>query len=322
MVQKKFEMVPTRDGFGKGLVELGRQNKDVVVLSADLTDSTRANWFKKEFPDRFFGLGVAEQDMMGAAAGFALMGKIPFACTFGVFASGRAWDQIRISVAYMNLNVRIIGTHGGISVGPDGATHQALEEIALMRILPNMTVIVPADAVEAKKATIESVKVKGPVYIRLGRAPVPVITKPDDVFKIGKANMLRDGKDLTIFACGQMVYESMLATDALEKDGIKARLVNMHTAKPIDIDAIISAARQTGAIVTVEEHTVLGGFGSAIAEVICQNNPVPVKMVGVKDHFGVSGEPEELFAHFGLTAKDIANAAKEVLKMKKGQGLG
>jgi transketolase len=317
MSNNKYEMVPTRDGFGKGLVELGKQNKDVVVLSADLTDSTRANWFKKEFPGRFFGLGVAEQDMMGTAAGFALMDKIPFACTFGVFASGRAWDQIRISIAYMNLNVKIIGTHGGISVGPDGATHQALEEIALMRILPNMTVIVPADALEAKKATIESAKIKGPVYIRLGRSAVPVITKPDSVFKIGKADTLREGRDATIFACGQMVYESMVACDILEKEGIKARLVNMHTPKPIDKDTVIKAAKETGAIVTVEEHTIHGGLGSAIAEVATQTFPVPIKMVGIKDRFGVSGEPDELFEYFGLKPANIVQAVKEAIALKK-----
>ena len=317
MAEEKIKMSPTRDGFGEGLLKLGKENKDVVVLSADLTDSTRAAWFKKQFPDRFFGLGVAEQDMFGTAAGFALMGKIPFACTFGVFASGRAWDQIRISIAYMNLNVKIGGTHGGISVGPDGATHQALEEIALMRILPNMTVIVPCDSIEAKKATIEAAKIKGPVYIRLGRSAIPVITKEDDVFKIGKANTLRDGKDISIFACGQMVQESMLACDMLEREGIRARLINLHTPKPIDRDAIIKAARETGAVVTVEEHTVLGGFGSAIAEVIIQNWPVPMKMVGVQDKFGVSGEPDQLFEYFGLTAKHIVKAAKEVLAKKK-----
>jgi len=312
----KLQMVPTRDGFGRGLVELGKTNKDIVVLSADLTDSTRASWFKKEFPDRFFGLGVAEQDMIGTAAGFALEGKMPFACTFGVFASGRAWDQVRVSVAYMNLNVKIVGTHGGISVGPDGATHQALEEIALMRILPNMTVVVPCDAVEAKKATIEAAKTRGPVYLRFGRSGVPVITKEGDLFKIGKATVMREGKDLAIFACGQMVYEAMLACDALAKEGIKARLVNMHTPKPIDRDAIIKAAMETGAIVTCEEHTVLGGFGSAIAEVVVENRPVPVKMVGVRDKFGVSGEPDELFRHFGLTSGDIVKAAHEAIKMK------
>jgi transketolase len=255
--------------------------------------------------------------MFGTAAGFALMGKIPFACTFGVFASGRAWDQLRVSIAYMNLNVKIAGTHGGISVGPDGATHQAIEEIALMRILPNMTIVVPCDAVEAERATVEAAKLKGPVYLRLGRSGMPVITKETDYFKIGTANTLRDGKDLTIFACGQMVYEAMLACDTLAKEGIKARLVNLHTPKPIDRDAITKAAYETGAIVTVEEHTLAGGMGSAIAEVVAQTNPVPIKMVGIKNRFGLSGEPEELFEYFGLTPKHIAAAAREALAMKK-----
>jgi len=316
MAEEKLQRVPTRDGFGKALVELGRENKEIVVLSADLTDSTRAAWFKKEFPDRFFGLGVAEQDMIGTAAGLALCGKIPFACTFGVFASGRAWDQVRVSVAYMDLNVKIAGTHGGISVGPDGATHQAIEEIALMRILPNMTVVVPCDAVEAKKATIEAAKTKGPVYLRLGRSGIPVITKEESFFKIGKSNCLRDGKDATIFACGQMVYESMLACDILAKEGIDVRLINMHTPKPIDRDAIIKAARETGGIVSVEEHTVLGGLGSAIAEVVVQACPVPMKMVGIQDRFGASGEPDELFKYFGLTPADIVKAARDVTSRK------
>jgi len=307
----------TRDGFGEGLLELGRADKNVVVISADLTDSTRAAWFKKEFPERFFGLGVAEQDMIGVAAGLALEGKIPFACTFGVFASGRCWDQIRISVAYMKLNVKIAGTHGGISVGPDGATHQALEEIALMRILPNMTVVVPCDALEAKRATIEAARIKGPVYLRLGRAAVPAITKKEDPFTIGKASVLDEGKDLTIFACGQMVSEAIVARATLEKEGIKARLVNMHTVKPIDREVVIRAAKETGAIVTAEEHTIMGGFGSAIAEVVIQECPVPLKMVGVNDRFGVSGESEQLFEYFGLKAADIVKAAHEALKMKK-----
>jgi transketolase len=317
MSEIKYKMVPTRDGFGHGVVELGRTNKDVVVLSADLTESTRANWFKEEFPERFFGLGVAEQDMMGAAAGLALMGKIPFACTFGVFASGRAWDQIRVSVAYMDLNVKIIGTHGGIGVGPDGATHQALEEISLMRILPNMTVLVPCDAIEAKKATIAAAKHKGPVYIRLGRSGIPVITKEDDPFEIGKASIIKNGKDVTIFACGQMVYESLVACEILGKEGIDARLVNIHTPKPIDADCIIKCARETGAIVTAEEHTIAGGFGSAISEVLVENCPVPVKFVGVRDRFGQSGEPEELFEHFGLKAKNIVQTAKSAIAMKR-----
>lgn len=316
MAEEKLKALPTRDGFGEALIELGKSNKDVVVLSADLTDSTRAAWFKKNFPERFFGLGVAEQDMFGAAAGFALEGKIPFACTFGVFASGRAWDQIRVSIAYMNLNVKIAGTHAGISVGPDGATHQALEEIALIRILPNMTLIVPSDAIEAKKATIEAARIKGPVYIRLGRSAVPIVTKKEDRFEIGKASILRDGKDVAIFACGQMVSEALLACEALEKEGIGARLINMHTVKPIDKDAILKAAKDTGAIVTAEEHTVLGGFGSAIIEVLAQNNPVPVKMVGIQNRFGLSGEPDELFEHFGLKPKHIIKAAKEAIAMK------
>jgi len=311
------KMIPTRDGFGEGLVELGKADKNVVVLSADLTDSTRAAWFKKSFPDRFFGLGVAEQDMIGVAAGFALEGKTPFACTFGVFASGRCWDQVRVSVAYMNLNVKIVGTHGGISVGPDGATHQALEEIALMRILPNMTVIVPCDAIEAKKATIAAARAKGPVYLRLGRSGVPVMTKQDDEFIIGRSMTLRDGKDVAIFACGQMVSEAAMACQILEKEGVSARLVNMHTVKPIDRIAIIKAAKETGAVVTAEEHTVMGGFGSAIAEVISGECPVPVKMVGVKDRFGLSGEPDELFKYFGLTADDIVKAAKDAIVLKR-----
>ena len=314
---QEMQKAPTRDGFGKALVELGKRDKRVVVLSADLTDSTRAGWFKKEFPERFFSFGVAEQDMIGEAAGFSLMGKIPFACTFGVFASGRAWDQVRVSVAYMNLNVKIVGSHGGISVGPDGATHQALEEIALMRILSNMSVVVPADAVEAKKATIAAASVKGPVYLRFGRSAVPTITKEEDPFNIGKAKILREGSDATIIACGQMVWEAMLACDILEKEGISVRLVNMHTPKPIDKDVILESARKTGCIVTAEEHTILGGMGSAVAEVLVQDFPVPMKMVGIRDRFGVSGESDELFKYFGLTPEDIAKAVREVLKVKK-----
>ena len=312
-----LEKIPTRDGFGKGLLELGEKDKAVVVLCADLTDSTRAGWFRKKFPDRFFGFGVAEQDMFGAAAGLALMGKTPFACTFGVFASGRAWDQLRVSIAYMHLNVKIIGTHGGISVGEDGATHQAIEEIALMRVIPGMTVIVPADAQEAKEATIQSaLEIKGPVYIRLGRSPAPVVTKETDSFKIGKANIVKEGTDLTIIACGSMVYEGMLACEELLKEGIKARLMNMHTLKPLDEKAILKAARETKAIVTAEEHLLFGGLGSSVSEVVSQNCPVPVRMVGINDRFGESGKASELFKAFNLTAQDIVKAAKDALKMK------
>ena len=313
------KMVPTRNGFGQGLLELGAVNKDVVVLCADLTESTRAGWFRDKYPDRFFGFGVAEQDMVCAAAGFALGGKIPFACTFGVFASGRAWDQVRVSVAYMNLNVKIAGSHGGITVGEDGATHQALEEIVLMRILPNMTVIVPCDAIEAKKATIKAAAHRGPVYIRLGRNALPLITKEEDDFKIGKADVLCKGKDLTIIACGIMVNEAIQARETLLKKGIEAQVINLHTPKPIDKKAILKAAKDTGAIVTAEEHTIYGGMGSVVAEVVTDGFPVPVKMVGIKDKFGESGKPKELLKQFNLTADDIVKAAKEALDLKAKQ---
>jgi transketolase len=308
---------PTRDGFGEGLVEVGRQNKDVVVLSADLTDSTRAGWFKREFPERFFSFGVAEQDMFSTAAGMSMMGKIPFACTFGVFAAGRAWNQLSISVCYMNLNIKIVGTHGGISVGPDGATHQALEEIALMRVLPHMTLIVPCDAVEAKKATILAAEHRGPVYLRFTRNAVPIITKESDKFEIGKANILRKGKDLTFIACGTMVNKALEAAVLLEKEGINAQVINMHTIKPLDKETIIRAAKGTQAIITCEEHTVLGGLGGAVSEILSQTYPVPVRIIGTQDRFGESGEPDELFKLFKLTPKDLAKTAREMVSNKK-----
>ena len=306
----------TRDGFGRGLLDLGATNDKVVVLSADLTESVRAHWFREKYPDRFISHGIAEQDMIGAAAGLSLSGKIPFACTFGAFASGRAWDQIRISVAYMNLNVNIVGSHGGISVGGDGATHQALEEIALMRILPNMTVVVPADGEEAFLATKQAVDIKGPVYLRLGRAPVPVLPRRAE-FKIGKADILTDGSDLTIIACGNMVEKAFLAANELKAKGIGARVINLHTPKPIDRDAIIKAARETGAVLTIEEHTIYGGMGSAVAEVLVETHPVPMKIMGVKGVFGVSGEPDELYEYFGLTEKHVVKEAEALLKRKK-----
>ncbi len=311
------QMKPTRDGFGEALLELGEKNKAVVSLCADLTDSTRVGWFRDRYPDRFFSFGISEQDMYSAAAGLALTGKIPFAATFGVFASGRAWDQIRISIAYMNLDVKIIGTHGGISVGEDGATHQAIEEIGLMRMLPNMTVIVPCDALEAMRATLTSAEYKGPVYIRLGRSSAPIVTKEEDVFEIGKAMTLRDGDDLTIIATGSMVIEAISAHEELAKKGISARVINLHTPKPIDREAIVKAAKETGAIVTAEEHLLHCGMGSAVSEVLSQEYPVPVKMVGIKDRFGESGDPGLLFKKFGLTAENIAKVSQEALKLKK-----
>jgi len=313
---QEIKKKPTRDGAGEALLELGRKNKNVVVLSADLTDSTRAGWFKKEFPERFISFGVAEQDMIGTASGLALSGKIPFACTFGVFASGRAWDQVRVSVAYMKLNVKIIGTHGGITVGEDGATHQALDEIALMRILPNMAVVVPADAIESYKATMQAAEHKGPVYIRLGRIAAPILTTPEDPFEIGKGILYREGKDVTIIACGHSLYEAKKAHEYLKSEGIGARVINLHTPKPIDEKLLLEAARETGAFVTVEEHTVCAGMGSAVCEFIAQNCPVPVRMVGIKDCFGESGKPLALLKHFNLTTDDVVKAVYEVLKLK------
>jgi transketolase len=315
--EDKSSWKATRDGYGKGLLKLGETNKDVVVLSADLTESTRANWFKDKFPDRFFSFGVAEQDMIGTAAGLALSGKIPFCCTFGVFASGRAWEQVRISAAYMNLNINIGGTHGGILVGADGATHQALEEMALMRVLPNMSVVAPCDALEAERATVAAAHTEGPVYLRLGREKMPTITSEKGEFKIGKAGIIKKGKDLTIVACGVMVYHAIRAADILKKEKIDAGVIDLHTIKPIDKEAIIQAAQETGAIVTAEEHLLAGGMGSAVSEVLIQNEPVCVEMVGINDRFGESGEPWQLMEYFHLMPEDIANAAKKALKRKK-----
>lgn len=309
-------MKPTRNGFGDALLELGKRDERIVVLSADLTDSVRAGAFKAMFPERFFSFGVSEQDMMCAAAGLALEGKIPFACTFGIFASGRPWEQIRTSIAYMNLNVKIAGSHGGITVGADGATHQALEEVTLMRVLPNMTVIVPCDYHEAKRATMEAAYYPGPVYLRFTRNPVPFVTESDEEFQIGKAKVMREGEDLTIVACGQMVHICLKAADILKEEGISARVVNLHTIKPMDKDLILKSAQETGAILTVEEHQAFGGMGSAVAEVVVESHPVPMKLMGIRDRFGRSGEPDVLLEAFGLTAEYVVKEAKLLLKRK------
>ncbi len=312
------KMLPTRDGYGHGLLTLGAANPKVVVLDADLAKSTRSDWFAAKFPERFFDMGIAEQDMIGTAAGLALGGLIPFATTYGVFVAGRAWDQIRTTVCYADLNVKIAGNHGGISVGADGATHQALEDIALMRVLPKMTVIVPCDAVEAKKATIAAAEIHGPCFLRFAREATPVLTDEGDLFAVGKANVLRAGTDATIIACGPIVHEALLAHAALKAKGINVRVLNMHTVKPLDEAAVLRAAAETGAIVTAEEHQLYGGLGGAVAEVLVRNKPVPVAMVGVRDTFGESGTPEELAVRYGLTARDIAAAVDEVLARKQG----
>ena len=306
-----------RDGFGNGLVTLGEKNPLVVVLNADLSKSVRVSPFKERFPKRFFQFGVAEQNMMGAAAGMSLAGYIPFVCTYGVFSTGRCFDQLRMSVAYSRCNVKIEGAHSGVMVGPDGASHQALEDIGLARVLPNLTVIEPCDVIEAKKATIAMADTVGPVYIRLSREKIPVLTTEETPFAIGKANVLKEGKDAAIIACGPEVAEALTAAETLEKEGIKVTVVNLHTIKPIDKDAVIKAARETGAIVTAEVHQVACGMGSAVAEILCQNQPVPMEMVGMKDRFGESGKPWELMEKYGLTAPGIAEAVRKILKRKR-----
>ncbi len=310
------EKVPTRDGFGKAVVELGKKDKRIVVLSGDLEDATRAEYFKFEFPERFFNLGITEQDVVGTAAGFAKMGFVPFACSFAVFMTNRAYDMIRLDVCYNDTNVKVVCSHGGVTVGEDGASAQCLEDFAIMRVLPNMRVVCPADVHEAARATEEMVKINGPFYMRTSRAPVEVITKDSDPFVIGKAKVLKNGDDATIIACGVMVAEALKAAAALAEEGIHAGVVNMHTIKPIDEAVILKAAEDTGAIVTAEEHQMFGGLGSAVAEVLARKHPVPQEMVAVADSFGQTGSPEELMKHYHLTSSDIEAAVRRVLKRK------
>ncbi len=307
----------TKSGFGEGLLEGGRRNQEVVCIGADITTSVGCNLFAEAFPKRFISLGIAEQNCMGVAAGLALEGKIPVFSTYGVFAALRTTDQIRVSVCYNNLHVVIGGAHAGVSVGPDGATHQALEDIGMMRVLPNMTVLSPCDATQTRLATIAAIELcNRPVYIRFGREAMPDFTSETQHFQIGKSQTLRTGKDLAIIATGHMVWEALEAAEILEIRGIHARVINMHTIKPIDKDAIIRAAIETGAIVTAEEHQVTGGLGSAVAEVIVQHFPVPMALVGMPDCFGESGEPRQLMEKFGMTAAAIAKAGINLLRDK------
>ena len=306
----------TRFGFGEGLVELGKKDDKIFALGADTVSSVAMDGFQREFPERFVNVGIAETNLLGVAAGLSIVGFIPFVSTYGVFASGRPWEQIRTTICYSKLNVKIGGSHSGLMVGPDGATHQALEEISIMRCLPNMTVLVPCDLIETKKATIAAAYYNGPVYIRYGRESIPIITKDKTPFEIGKAIKMKDGKDVCIMACGSMVYEALMAAEILEKENIKARVLNIHTIKPIDKQAIIEATKDCGAIVTVEEHQIFGGFGSAVAEVVVSNNPVPMEFVGIKDTFGESGKPADLIAKYGLKDVNIVEAVRKVLKRK------
>lgn len=317
LFDEDIEQVPSRNGFGEGLVIAGEENPNVVGLCADLTESTRMEAFKKKFPERFIEVGVAEQNLVTVASGMAHEGKIPFTSSYATFSPGRNWEQIRTTICYNNVPVKIVGSHSGISVGADGSTHQALEDIALMRVLPNMVVVVPADAIEAKKATIAIAKNGMPSYLRLSRDKVPVITTENSPFEIGKAEVLNEGNDVSIIACGQMVYMALMVAKQLEEDKISVRVINLHTIKPIDSKTIIDAAEETGAIVTAEEHQINGGLGGAVAEVVSEHFPVPIKRIGIEDRFGESGSPAELLKKFGLADENIKKAVLEVLRKKK-----
>ncbi len=313
----EVKKMATREGYGAALVELGEKNKDFIVMDADLAAATKTGMFKKAFPERFYNCGIAEQNMMGIAAGIASTGKRVIVSSFAMFASGRAFEQIRNSIGYPQLNVIIGATHAGISVGEDGATHQCCEDIALMRTIPGMTIINPADAVEAKKAVYAAMEHNGPVYMRFGRLAVPVVFDDDYTFEIGKGVELKAGNDVTVIATGLMVAEAMEAYDILKAEGINARIINMATIKPLDKDIVLKAAKETGAIVTAEEHSVIGGLGSAVSELICEQYPVPVLKLGVNDTFGTSGPAVQLLDEFGLRAKNIAEMAKKAISLKK-----
>lgn len=310
--------VATREAYGKALVKLSNLNDKVVVLDADLSKSTKTADFKAVAPERFINIGIAEGNMMGVAAGLATCGKIPFASSFAMFATGRAFEQIRNSICYPKLNVKVCATHAGLTVGEDGATHQSIEDIALMRAIPNMTIINPADAVETEAAILAIANYEGPCYVRLGRLPVEIINDENNYkFEIGKGVTLLEGSDVTIIATGMMVQLALKAKDELSKEGIDAKIVNIHTIKPIDSELLIKVAKETGAIVTAEEHSVIGGLGSAVSEVVSEEFPVPIVKVGVKDTFGESGKPDQLLNKYGLTVESIVNSAKRAISLKK-----
>jgi transketolase len=316
----RFEMQgkkATRFGFGEGLVVLGERYDNVVALGGDITGSVMTSYFKERFPDRFFSMGITEATATLVATGLALSGKIPFFATYGAFASCRNTDMIRISMAYNDANVKIGGGHAGISVGEDGATHQALEEMAIVRAIPNMTLVVPCDFLEAKKATIAVGEKYGPAYIRFGRSDVPSFTHEDTPFEIGKAQTFKEGTDAAVIACGPMVWEALAAAYELEAEGINVRVINMATVKPIDRNAIVNAARECGTLVTAEEHQINGGLGGAVSEVVTQEFPVPIEFVGVKDTFGGSGKPDELMQFFGLTSAHVKEAIRKAISRKK-----
>ncbi|MEI8011846.1 MAG: transketolase C-terminal domain-containing protein [Candidatus Omnitrophota bacterium] len=309
---------PTRDGFGEELAAIGKVNPQVIVVSADLEDATRAEYFKKACPERFFSVGIAEQDMVGMAAGLASEGFTVVTNSFAVFLTNRAYDQIRMDICYNNLNVKLAATHAGVTVGEDGASAQCLEDFAIMRVLPNMKVVCPVDYIEARKATAAMLAEKGPFYVRFSRAPLPVLTDELTPFTVGKAHVIRPGKDAAVIACGAMVSEAVAAADILALEGLSIRVVNMHTIKPLDRDMVAACATETGALVTAEEHQCAGGLGGAVAEVLGQTVPVPLEIVGVKDSFGQTGTPEQLLQYYKLKAVDIAAAVRKVLARKRG----
>jgi len=314
---KNIQMVPTRDGFGKGLVEAGEKDERVVVLCADLSESTRTHWFAQKFPARFIQVGVAEQNMATVASGMASYGKIPFIASYAAFSPGRNNEQIRTTISLTNLPVKVAGCHAGVSVGPDGATHQQVEDIALMRVQPNMTVVVPCDAVEAQKATLAIAFNNKPSYIRLGREKSQIFTTPETPFEIGRAEILRDGQDVAIIGCGILLYNALVVAEELAKEQIDCMVINSHTIKPLDEKTIIEAAKKCGAVVSIEEHQVNGGLGSAIAECLSRNYPVPQEYIGMQDRFGESGNPDELIEAFGMGVKGIKEAVKKAMKRKK-----
>ncbi|MGH7911936.1 MAG: transketolase family protein [Candidatus Dormibacteraceae bacterium] len=305
-----------RAGFGQALVELGETNEDVVVLTGDLADSTRVAPFAKAYPKRFFDMGVAEQNMMGTAAGLAIAGKVPFLTSYATFSPGRNWDQFRVSVAYTRANVKVVGAHAGLSVGQDGATHQALEDLAMVRVLPGVTVVAPCDFEQARLATLALAAHQGPAYIRFGREDTPVFTTAQTPFQLGRAQLFRNGSDVTIAACGPLVFEALLAAEALSGEGISARVVNVHTLKPIDVEAIRRCASETGCVVTVEEHQITGGLGGAVAEVLGEHRPAPLERVGMPDSFGESGRASQLLEKWGLTAPAIVTKARRAVARK------
>ncbi|MFZ3101186.1 MAG: transketolase family protein [Desulfitobacteriaceae bacterium] len=311
------EKQATRDAYGKVLVALGAENLDIVVLDADLSKSTKTADFAKHYPERFFNMGIAEQNLMGTAAGLAAAGKIPFASTFAIFATGRAFEQIRNSIAYPKLNVKIAATHAGITVGEDGGSHQAIEDIAIMRAVPNMTVLVPADGEETRQVIRAAAQYKGPVYIRMGRLEVPLLFGQDYKFEIGKANVLREGTDVAIMATGIMVALALEAAEELSLTGISVSVVNIASIKPLDVATLVQVAKKTKAVVSAEEHNIIGGLGSAIAEVLAENVPTPMIRVGLKDTFGESGRPLELLEKYGLTKASLIKAVHEVIAKKK-----